>query len=85
MIIASRTLTEPKAALARVILESSLARFKPSIATLSDEVAPSLALDRSSDLVCMVKTERDHEGAVRRIDCEALRHDGGGQPFRKFP
>jgi len=38
LIIVRRMLAEPKTALAGVILETSFARFKPSMATFKDEI-----------------------------------------------
>jgi len=38
LIIVRRILAEPKTALAGVTLESSFARFKPSMATFKDEM-----------------------------------------------
>ena len=42
MIIVKRTLTEPKTALAGVMLETSFARFMASMATFNEETAPPL-------------------------------------------
>jgi hypothetical protein len=39
--ITNKTPTEPKTALAGVMLEISFARFRPSIATFNAEMAPS--------------------------------------------
>ena len=41
LIIVSRTLTDPKTALAGVMLETSFARFMASMAVFSDEIASS--------------------------------------------
>jgi len=48
LIIARITLTEPKTAFAGVILESSFARFKASMAASNTEIAPSRPLGRRS-------------------------------------
>ena len=49
-------LTDPKAALAGVILEISFARFMASIAIFSEEMVPSRPLDRWG-LAAIVETQ----------------------------
>ena len=60
-----RTLTEPKTTVAGVMLESSFAKFRPSMATLSEEKTPSRPFGRW-DLSVMVETQGSCEKAVRR-------------------
>ena len=69
MIIVRITLTEPKTALAGVILEISFARFKASMAIFNAEIAPSRPLGRW-DLGSMVETGGNCERTVRREGCE---------------
>ena len=64
MIIVRTTLTEPKTALAGVILEISFARFKASIATFNAEIAPSRSLGRL-DPAFMVETQGGGERTVQ--------------------
>jgi len=52
-----RMATDPKTALAGVMLESSLARFRPSMATSNEERIPSRPL-RRWDLSVMVENEK---------------------------
>ena len=74
MIVVRITLTEPKTAPAGVILESSLARFKASIAVFNVEIAPSRPLGRW-DLSSMVETRGNCERTVR---CES--YEEGPEP-----
>lgn len=55
-----RTQTEPKTALAGVILENSFARFVASMATFSEERILPCSFGRR-DLVFMVKSKGSHE------------------------
>jgi len=64
-----RMLTEPKTALAGVMLESSFARFSPLMATSSEERTPSHPFGRL-DLSAMVETQGSREKAVRGAGCE---------------
>ena len=63
--IVRMTTTEPKAALAGVILEASLARFKPSMVTFNTETMLPRPLGRW-DSTFMVKTRGGGERTVRR-------------------
>ena len=66
MIIARRMLTEPKAALAGVMLETSFARFRASMAIFSVERAPSRLLcfwDPASMLLELKVAARKWRGA----------------------
>ena len=63
LIIRRITLTEPKMVLAGVILESSLARSKASMAAFNAEIAPSRPLGRW-DSTSMVKTRGSRERTV---------------------
>jgi hypothetical protein len=65
LIIARMTLTEPKTAFAGVILESSFARFKASMAAFNVEIVPSRPLGRW-DSASMVETRGGGEGTVQR-------------------
>ena len=56
-----RMATEPKTALAGVILETSFARFRPSMAVVSEERTSS---DHPSDLSVMVEMQGGCEGEV---------------------
>ena len=56
MIIVRITLTEPKTALAGVMLEASFARFKASMAVFNTETTPSCSLGRW-DSVFIVEVE----------------------------
>ena len=67
--MARRMLTEPKTALAGVTLESSFARFSPSMATLSEERTPSRPLGRWG-LVVIVENQGGCEKVILRADCE---------------
>jgi len=67
--IASRILTEPKTALAGVMLEISFARFMASIAIFNEERFLSFPSDRWG-LVSIVETQRGGENPVLR---EAVR------------
>ena len=69
LIIVRRMATEPKTALAGVMFESSLARFRPSIAIFSEERTPSRPFGRW-DLSVMVETQGSCEEAVRCEGCE---------------
>ena len=64
-IMVRRMATEPNTALAGVILEISFARFSPSMATFSEERAPSRPFG-CWDLAAMAKTQDSCEKAVRR-------------------
>ena len=66
MIIVRITLTEPKTALAGLILEGSFARVVASIAAFKAEITPSRSLGRW-DMVSMVETSGR---IVRREGCE---------------
>ena len=72
LIMARRILTEPKTALAGVILETSFARFKASINTFSAEMAPSCSLG-CWVLGSMVKTGGIWERIVRCGGSEGCR------------
>ena len=74
MTIARTTLTEPKTAFAGVMLETSFARFKASMATFNAEMVPSPPLGRW-DLASMVKTGGSCERTVRREG-----HEDGSKP-----
>ena len=65
LIIVRITLTDPKAALAGVILESSFARFMASIAAFNVEIMPSRPLGRWGS-ASMVETRSGCEESVRR-------------------
>ena len=62
-------LTEPKTALAGVMLETSFARFSVSMATFSEERAPSRPLCRWN-LATMAQTQGSCEKTVLRAGCE---------------
>jgi len=62
-------LTEPKTALAGVMLDSSFARFSPSMATFSEEKTLSCPFGRL-DLSAMVEMQGSNKKAVRRGGCE---------------
>lgn len=66
LIIVKRRLTEPKTALAGVMLETSFARFMVSMAVFSEEIAPSRGLG-CLELVSMVETGGRHEKTVRHL------------------
>ena len=57
LIIVRATPTEPKTALAGVIVEASFARFKASMAAFNVETAPSRSLGRLEGSAMVVKTE----------------------------
>ena len=61
--VARITLTEPKTALAGVRLETSLARFKISMAAFNVATTPLLSLGRW-DLGCMVESRSSGERTV---------------------
>ena len=65
LIIERIMLTEPKTALAGVMLESSLARFKTSMDPFKAEIALSRPFGRR-DSISMVETRGGRERAVRR-------------------
>jgi hypothetical protein len=69
LIIARITLTEPKTALAGVMLETSFARFMASIAMFNDERVTSR---RRWDFASMVETRGSCE---KRCGGEAVRKD----------
>ena len=69
LIIARRTLTEPKAALAGVMLDISFARFKASMATFNGEIVPSRSFGRW-DLASMVRIRGSYEKTARCEGCE---------------
>ena len=69
MIIVRRMATEPKTALAGVMLEISLARFRPSMAMFSEERTPSRPLG-CWDLSVMVETQGGWGEAVWCEGCE---------------
>ena len=69
LIVARITLTEPKTALAGVILESSFARFKASMVTFNAEIVLSRPLGRR-DSASIVETRGSCEGSVRGEGCE---------------
>jgi len=62
-------LAEPKTALAGMTPESSFARFRPSMATFKDEMAPSLPFGRR-DSVCIVRIQGGYKERVRRAGRE---------------
>ena len=64
MIVARITLTEPKTALAGVILEISFARFKASMAVFNIRIAPSCPLGRW-DWASMVEAQGSCERVVQ--------------------
>ena len=64
MIIVRTTLTEPKTALAGVMLDISFARFKASMATFNADIAPSRSLGRW-DPAFMVETRGSGERIVQ--------------------
>ena len=64
-----RILTEPKTALAGVMLDNSFARFRPSIAASSEERTPFCPFDRL-DVSTMVETQGGCEKAVGRGGCK---------------
>ena len=68
-IMVRRTQTEPKTALAGVILESSFARFKPSMAALSEERTLFCA-SGCWDISAMVEAQGSCEDAVRGKGCK---------------
>ena len=65
LIIARITLTEPKTALAGVILETSFVRFKASMNAFNVKTVFSCPLGRW-DSACMVETRGSGGGRVRR-------------------
>ena len=65
LIIVRIKLTEPKTALAGVILETSLARFMASMAPFNVEIIPSRSLG-CGESAFMVETRGSYERAVRR-------------------
>ena len=69
MIIERITLTEPKTALAGVILESSFARFKTSMDPFNAEIAPSRPFGRR-DSISMAETRDGCERTVQREGLE---------------
>lgn len=69
MIIVRRMLTEPKTVLAGVTLDSSFARFSPSMATSSEERTLSRPFGRL-DLSAMVERQGSNKKAVGRGGCE---------------
>jgi len=68
-IIVRRTLTVPKTALAGVMLETSFARFKASMAIFSEERTPSRPFGRWEPGAMAGMQGRGEEG-VRREGCE---------------
>jgi len=68
-----RILTDPKTALAGVMLEISFARFMASIAMFNEERVPSRPFGRW-DLAAIVKIQRGGEKAVSR---EAVKRGSG--------
>ena len=69
LIIVRRALTEPKTALAGVMLATSFARFMASIATFNAEMVPSRPFGRSG-VAAMVEPKRGGKKTVLR---EAVR------------
>ena len=69
--MARRILAEPKTALAGVILETSFARFKASMAAFSAEMVPSCSLG-CWVLDSMVETRDRCERIVRRGGSEGF-------------
>ena len=67
MIIVRIALTEPKTALAGVILESSFARFKASMATFNAEIMLSRPLGRWGS-ASMVETAREPRGVKAMME-----------------
>jgi len=72
LIIAKRTLTEPKTALASVTPETSFARFTASVAAFNNEMVTSRRF-RRWDFIRMVETGGScgRKGAARRL-CRGL-------------
>jgi len=62
-------LTVPKTALAGVMLETSFARFRASIAMFSEERAPSRPFG-CWDLVAIIDVQGSWETVARREGCE---------------
>jgi len=56
-------MTEPKTALAGVMVENSFARFKASMATFNDERVPPRLFD-CRDTVSMAESKRSNEKSV---------------------
>jgi len=73
-IIVRRTPTEPNTALAGVMLESSFARFKPSMATSSEERTPSRPFGRW-DLSTMVERNARERCDVKAVKSPKLNRD----------
>jgi hypothetical protein len=65
LIIVSRTLTEPKTALAGVMLEISFARFRASIVTFNVEITPFRAFGRW-EFAAIVENRGSREEALRK-------------------
>ena len=62
-------MTDPKTALAGVILEISFARFEASIATFSEERTPPRPFGRW-DLISMTQSKGSRENKTRGGGCE---------------
>jgi len=69
LIIVRRTLTEPKTALAGVIVEISFARFKVWMATFNEERVPSRPFG-FCELLAMTQSKRGCEKTMRGRGCE---------------
>ena len=84
LIMVSRRPTEPKTALAGVILATSFARFIASIARFSEEMVPSRPFSRR-DLASIVQTRRSGKKRSRvqvaRVGQGASSDEDGGPPY----
>ena len=69
MTIVRRILTDPKTALAGVMLDISFARFMASMAIFNEERVPSCPFGRWA-LVAIVGTQGSDENTVLRAVCE---------------
>ena len=67
LMVVSRTVVEPNAVFAGMMLEASFARLRALIATFSEESVPSRPSGRW-DSVAMVENQGGCEKAVRRAD-----------------
>jgi len=69
LIMTRRAPTEPKVALACVILESSFARSRASIAPFNEERAPSGPFG-CRDFAAMVETQGSRKKMIQHTDCK---------------
>ena len=74
-------LTEPKTAFAGVTLETSFARFMASMATLNEEIIPSLPFGRWDTVASMIQSQCSDEITAERAGCEEGPVNKDGRAF----